>query len=101
MVMKGLDMFMTDIVIQKLVLVGRHTDDKTKGLHLWVKPSMQKYWIFRYTLNGKRQGMGLGAFPEVGLREAREKAVEARSAVNKGISPIQAKKQASHLQKAS
>ena len=94
-------MLMTDIVIQKLVLVGRHTDDKTKGLHLWVKPSMQKYWVFRYTVNGKRQGMGLGAFPDVGLREARERAVEARSAVNKGISPIQAKKQASHLQGAS
>ncbi len=101
MVTKGPDMLMTDIVIQKLVLVGRHTDDKTKGLHLWVKPSKQKYWVFRYTVNGKRQGMGLGAFPDVGLREAREKAVEARSAVNKGISPIQAKKQASRLQGAS
>jgi integrase len=100
-VTKGPDMLMTDIVIQKLVLVGRHTDDKTKGLHLWVKPSKQKYWVFRYTVNGKRQGMGLGAFPDVGLREAREKAVEARSAVNKGISPIQAKKQASRLQGAS
>jgi len=100
-VMKGLDMFMTDIVIQKLVLVGRHTDDKTKGLHLWVKPSMQKYWIFRYTLNGKRQGMGLGAFPEVRLKEARKKAVEARNNVNKGNSPIQVKKQANSLQRAS
>ena len=101
MVTKGPDMFKTDIVIQKLVLIGRHTDDKTKGLHIWVKPSMQKYWVFRYTVNGKRQGMGLGAFPDVGLREAREKAVEARSAVNKGISPIQAKKQASRLLRAS
>ena len=93
-------MLLTDRVIQNLVRVGRHTDDKTKGLHLWVKPSKQKYWVFRYTVNGKRQGMGLGAFPDVGLREAREKAVEARSAVNKGISPIEAKKQASSLQEA-
>lgn len=90
-------MLLTDRVIQNLNRVGRHTDDKTKGLHLWVKPSMQKYWVFRYTVNGKRQGMGLGAYPDVGLREAREKAVEARSTVNKGISPIQAKKQASSL----
>jgi len=93
-------MLLTDRVIQNLNRVGRHTDDKTKGLHLWVKPSMQKYWVFRYTVNGKRQGMGLGAYPDVGLREAREKAVEARSTVNKGISPIEAKKQASSLQAA-
>ncbi len=100
MVTKGTHTFLTDRVIQNLNRVGRHTDDKTKGLHLWVKPSMQKYWVFRYTVNGKRQGMGLGAYPDVGLREAREKAVEARSTVNKGISPIEAKKQASSLQAA-
>lgn len=94
-------MFMTDIVIQKLTLVGRHTDDKTKGLHLWIKPTKQKYWIFRYTVDGKRQGMGLGAYPEVGLREARERATEARSAVNKGGNPIQEKKQAKCLKAAS
>ena len=81
-------MFLTDMIIHKLTKVGRHTDDKTKGLHLWVKPSMQKYWVFRYTFNGKRQGMGLGVYPEVSLREAREKAVEARSTVNKGSSPM-------------
>jgi len=93
-VTKGYEMFMTDRVIQNLNQVGRHTDDKTKGLHLWIKPSMQKYWIFRYTLNGTRQGMGLGAFPDVGLKEARERAVDARSKVNKGINPILEKKKA-------
>jgi integrase len=94
-------MLLTDRVIQNLNRVGRHTDDKTKGLHIWVKPTGQKYWVFRYTLNGKRQGMGLGAFQDVGLREAREKAVEARNTVNKGISPIQVKKQASRREESS
>jgi len=94
-------MLLTDIVIQKMSKVGRHTDDKTKGLHLWVKSPTQKYWVFRYTINGKRQGMGLGAYPGVSLRQAREKAVEARSTVNKGASPIQEKKQAKSLLTAS
>ena len=94
-------MTLTDIVVQKLSKAGRYTDDKTKGLHLWVKPSIQKYWVFRYTVNGKRQGMSLGVYPEVSLKMAREKAIVARLAVNQGISPIQAKKQASHLQEAS
>ena len=94
-------MTMTDISIKKLSKAGRYTDDKTKGLHLWVKPSVQKYWVFRYTVNGKRQGMGLGVYPEVSLKMAREKAIVARLAVNQGISPIQAKKQANHLQEVS
>lgn len=93
-------MTLTDILIQKLTKAGRYTDDKTKGLHLWVKPSVQKYWVFRYTVNGKRQGMGLGAYPEVSLKMAREKAIVARLAVNQGINPIQAKKQAIRVQEA-
>jgi len=100
-VTKGLQMFMTDKVVQNLIRVGRHTDNKTKGLHLWVKPSKQKYWIFRYTVNGKRQGMGLGAYPNVSLKLAREKAMEARMSINKGISPIEAKKLAYCLEEIS
>ena len=98
MVTKGLDMYMTDFVVKNLTKAGRYTDDKTKGLHLWIKPTKQKYWIFRYTINGKRQGMGLGAYHEVGLRQAREKATEARNGVNKGISPIHEKKKAKSQQ---
>lgn len=94
-------MTLSDFVIQKKSKAGRYTDDKTKGLHLWVKPSLQKYWVFRYTIKGKRQGMGLGVYPEVTLKMAREKAIVARLAVNQGVSPIQAKKQARHLQEAS
>ena len=85
-------MQMTDISLKKLNKVGRHTDDQTKGLHLWVKPSMQMYWIFRYTLNDKREGISLGAYPEVGLKAARQRAVEARHKINLGICPALEKK---------
>jgi integrase len=88
-------MQMTDISLKRLNKVGRHTDDQTKGLHLWVKPSMQMYWIFRYTLNGKREGISLGAYPEIGLKAARQRAVEARHKVNQGICPALEKKRAS------
>jgi hypothetical protein len=30
-------MQMTDISLKRLNKVGRHPDDQTKGLHLWVK----------------------------------------------------------------
>lgn len=87
-------MQMTDISLKRLNKVGRHTDDQTKGLHLWVKPSKQMYWIFRYTINGKREGISLGAYPEIGLKMARQRALEARLKVNQGICPAQAKKSA-------
>jgi integrase len=83
---------MTDISLKRLNKVGRHTDDQTKGLHLWVKPNLQRYWIFRYTINGKREGISLGAYPEIGLKQARQRALEARLKVSQGTCPAQAKK---------
>lgn len=87
-------MQMTDITLKRLCKAGRFTDDQTKGLHLWIKPDLQKYWIFRYTLNNKRMGMSLGGYPNVGLKAARVKAVEAREKVNRGVCPISEKKAA-------
>ena len=85
-------MQLTDIVVKKLNQAGRHTDDQTKGLHLWVKDTGQKYWIFRYTQQGKRLALSFGAYPSVGLRQARERAIEARNLINKGTNPTYKKK---------
>ena len=87
-------MQLTDIVVKKISQAGRHTDDQHKGLHLWVKVTGQKYWIFRYTNQGKRIGLSFGAYPDVGLRQARERAIEARNKINKGIDPLEEKKAA-------
>ena len=86
-------MLLTDYVIRNLTKPGRYTDHKTAGLHLWVKTNGKRYWIFRYTLSGKRHGLGLGAYGEVSLRQAREKALEARNAILKRIDPIAERKQ--------
>jgi len=83
---------MTDIAIKRLNIAGRYTDDQTVGLHLWVKPNLQRYWIFRYTLSNKRQGLSLGAYPNIGLKQARIRATEARDKVNRGVCPIKEKK---------
>lgn len=94
-------MQMTDISIKALKAPGRYTDDQTKGLHLWVKVMGQKYWIFRYTNQGKRLQLSFGAYPDVGLRQARERAIEARNQINKGNDPLQAKKAAKSAPKPS
>jgi len=84
-------MTMTDKSFSNKTKAGRYTDDCTKGLHLWIKPSGQKYWIFRYTIFGKRQGMSLGAYPEISLKLARHKAIEARNMINQGVCPMNEK----------
>jgi integrase len=87
-------MLLTDIVVKNLTNAGRYTDDQTKGLHLWVKPTRQRYWIFRYTnpTTHVRQNMSLGAYPTVNLKLARQKALKARHAILEGNNPIESKK---------
>ena len=87
-------MLLTDIVVKNLTNAGRYTDDQTKGLHLWVKPTGQRYWIFRYTnlTTHVRQNMSLGAYPTVNLKLARQKALKARHAILEGNNPIESKK---------
>ncbi len=93
MVTKGTDMttnldFQT---VKNLKKPGRYTDALVKGLHLWVKSNQSKYWIFRYTLDGKQQNISLGAFPTVSIANARLKAQQARELVRNGMSPIKEK----------
>lgn len=81
-------MQLTDIVLKQLTKNGRYTDDQIKGLHLWVKSRTQKYWILRFTQNSKRQNMSLGAYPEISLKSARQRAIKTRNDINNGINPI-------------
>ena len=87
-------MQLTDIVIKNLTQAGRYTDNNTKGLHLWVKSVNQKYWVFRYTINGKQNAVSLGAYPDISLKLARERAIEARNSINKGQCPANERKAA-------
>jgi integrase len=51
-------------------------------------------WVFRYRVNGKLREMGLGPVHTIGLKEARERAQEARRQRLDGIDPIDARKAA-------
>lgn len=63
------------------------------GLWFRVKPSkragrhFRKTWALRYTWRGKVTEIGLGRYPEISLSEARERALEARRMVARGIKP--------------
>jgi integrase len=73
--------------------VGDHADGG--GLYLQVRRTkaggLSRSWLFRFTLNGRAREMGLGAFDDWSLAEARGKAREARRLRSEGIDPIDAR----------
>ncbi len=73
--------------ISKLSKPGRYFDGGT-GLHLLINKTGNKYWVFRFKLDGRRRDMGLGVFPRVALSDARKAVLEARMLLDRGISPI-------------
>ncbi|SNC74489.1 Integrase [Marinobacter sp. es.048] len=68
-----------------------HSVGGVSGLLLQVTPSNAKSWIYRTQIAGKRRSIGLGAFPDVTLTQARDKARETRDKIAAGIDPVQEK----------
>ncbi len=63
------------------------------GLQLAVASSGAKKWVLRFLWQGNAREMGLGSYPEVGLAEAREKAIAGRRLARSGVDPIAERKQ--------
>jgi len=62
-----------------------------KGMYLEVTPKGQKYWRCKYRYGGKEKRLALGVYPEVSLKEARNKRDSARKQLEQGIDPSAAK----------
>lgn len=58
------------------------------GLYFRISQYNTRLWAFRYKLAGKAREMGLGAYPDVTLKEARERAEKARKLLHDNIDPI-------------
>jgi len=76
---------------------GMHCDGA--GLYLRVAPPSAASWVLRYMLDGKARTMGLGPFPEIDLKEARTRALEARRLKADGIDPLETRKAAKLAQR--
>jgi integrase len=57
------------------------------GLHLLITPAGSRWWRLRFRVHGKEQMLSLGTFPEVSLKEARDRRDQARRDLAKGIDP--------------
>src|SRR5687768_1419259 len=72
---------------------GRHADGA--GLHLLVKESGARSWVYRFMLNGKSRDIGLGAAGQGGmsLADARDARDALRIKVKAGIDPLEERAQ--------
>lgn len=64
------------------------------GLFLLVNTSGGKLWRLKYRHLGKEQALALGRYPDVGLKDARERRDEARKMIAAGLNPSFEKKRA-------
>lgn len=62
------------------------------GLYLQISPSGGKLWRMKYRFDGKEKLLSFGAYPTVGLRDARTKRDEAKASLAQGIDPGAQKK---------
>ena len=81
-----------------------------KGLFLLIQPSGGMLWRMKYRIDGRdaegqakrvEKKLGLGTYPEVSLKDARERRDEARRLMATGVDPAEQKRQDKHAAKLS
>ncbi|MDP1632672.1 MAG: integrase arm-type DNA-binding domain-containing protein [Caulobacter sp.] len=60
------------------------------GMYLLVPTSGSRLWRLDYRFDGKRKTLALGVYPMIGLAEARERRLTARTWLAKGVDPAKA-----------
>lgn len=63
-----------------------------RGLFLLVNPSGSKYWRLKFRIDGKEKLLSFGTYPDVSLREARERRDEAKRLMAAGVDPAENRK---------
>ena len=87
-------MKLSDLELRKL-----KTEDKPyrvhdgRGLFIEVTPTGGKLWRWAYRFQGKQKKMGLGQYPEVSLKLARERHIDGRRILAMGIDPMTQRKE--------
>jgi integrase len=61
------------------------------GVYLQITGDKGRSWIFRYQLAGTARHMGLGPIKLLSLKEARDRAIDAKKLLLDGIDPIEAR----------
>lgn len=84
---------LSDRAVAAIKAEGRHPVGGVPGLHIRVTDTGHRGWVLRVKVGDARRDMGLGAYPEVTLADAREKAREVHSSLRRGEVPATPTKQ--------
>lgn len=82
------------IEVKRIIHEGLHAAGGVAGLQLQVTKTGARSWILRAKVGDKRRDIGLGAYPEVSLALARDKALEKKALISNGIDPVEEKRSA-------
>ena len=77
---------LTPAFVRKVAKAGRYRDGNC--LYLYVRPTGARSWVQRLVINGRRRDLGLGGYPLVSLKEARDRAVSNRILARGGGGPL-------------
>ena len=69
-----------------------------EGMYLRVYPNGSKYWQLQYWFDGKQKILSLGVWPNISLKEARDKRFLAKKIIKEGIDPNDEKKERLEVQ---
>lgn len=84
---------LSDATIRKAEIKDKpHNLSDGGGLGLEVQPTGSKWWRLRYRFDGKEKMLSLGVYPDVSLKDARERRDKARQDIAKGIDPSSKRK---------
>lgn len=84
---------LTDTLIRKAKPADKQTKlFDEKGLFLLLTPAGGKWWRLKYRFGGKEKLLSLGTYPEVSLKDARERRDEARRLLANEVDPGEARK---------
>jgi integrase len=63
-----------------------------RGLYLEVSPAGGKWWRLKYRFGGKEKRLSLGVYPDVTLKDARDRRDAARKLLGNGVDPSENRK---------
>ena len=70
---------LTDVIVRNAKPTGKTCKlSDARGLYLEVSPTGSKWWRLKYRFDGKEKRLALGVYPDVGLKDARERREAAR-----------------------
>ena len=86
---------LTEVAIKRATLGdGPKKRSDGHGLFLLLKENGAKYWRYAYDFAGSEKLLSFGVWPDVSLKEAREKHHAARKLLAQGVDPSAARKEA-------